>query len=118
MPKRKVTDFASLELEIARLENRKRMLEGELEYRVDYFKDNYKSMAMNSLVPGLQKSGVFGAVGNIAKLAWSSTGSKNVLKNVAMTALEFVAVRFGIKLFNKYTHRRKKKRADREAGEA
>ncbi|UYQ92803.1 hypothetical protein MKQ68_22235 [Chitinophaga horti] len=111
MPKGKVTDFASLELEIARLENRKRMLEGELEYRVDYFKENYKSMAMNTVMPGLHKAGVFGAVGKFAQMAWTSTGSKNVLKSVAMTALEFIAVRFGVKLFNKFSHRRKKKKA-------
>ena len=112
MPKSKVTDFASLELEIARLEKRKRMLEGELEYRVDYFKENYKSMAMNTVMPGLHKSGVFGTVGKFAQLAWQSSGSKNVLKSVAMTALEFIAVRFGIKLFNKVAHRRKKKKAE------
>lgn len=117
MPKGKVTDFASLELEIARLEKRKRMLEGELSYRVDYFKENYKSMAMNTIVPGLHKSGVMGMAGKVAKLAWESTGSKNVLKSVMMTALEFVAVRFGIKLFNKYTHRRKKRKASQDEEE-
>ncbi|MCW3462374.1 hypothetical protein [Chitinophaga nivalis] len=112
MRKVKVTNFETLEMEIARLKMRSRQLEDELGNRVDYFKDNYKKMALNAVIPGSGKhSSTLNIVTNVAKMAWGSGKFKNFATGALMTALEFVGVQLGINIFNRVTNRRKKKKA-------
>ncbi|PSL49265.1 hypothetical protein CLV51_101595 [Chitinophaga niastensis] len=111
MRKVKVTSFETLELEIARLKMRSRQLENELGNRVDHFRDNYKKMALNAVIPGSAKhSGVMNVAFNMAKMAWGSGKFKSFATGALMTALEFIGVQLGINIFNKVTHRRKKKK--------
>jgi len=111
MRKVKVTNFETLELEIARLKNRTRELENELGDRVDFFKDNYKKMALNAVIPGSAKhSSVLSVAGRVAKMAWESGKLKNFATGALMTALEFIGVQLGINLFNKFTGRKKKRK--------
>ncbi|GEP95118.1 hypothetical protein [Chitinophaga cymbidii] len=118
MPK-KIRNLAMLDEEIARLKRKSRKLEDELGARVDHFKGNYKSMAMNSVVPGIANSGVMGIVGNVAKIAWSSSKAKSVLSTALITALEFIGVRLGLKLVNNFQRkRRRRKAAAKAAGES
>ncbi|MGX5818152.1 hypothetical protein ACWKWU_08150 [Chitinophaga lutea] len=114
MPKKKVKDLAMLEDEIRRLQNRARLLEDELGERVDHFRDNYKKMALNSVAPGLAKSGTLGIIGGIAKTAWTSTSAKSVMTKALITALEFIGVRLGIQLVDKIRTRHKRKKAARK----
>lgn len=111
MPKKKVTNLAMLEDEVRRLQEKSRRLEDELGARVDHLRGNYKSMAMNTVVPGIANSGVMGFVGKVAKTAWQSGAGKSMLTNVLMTALEFIGVRLGIKLVNNFQKRRRRKKA-------
>lgn len=107
----KINSFETLELEIARLKMRSKQLENEMGNRVDYFKDNYKKMALNAVIPGSSKhSGAFNVAMNVAKMAWGSGKFKNFATGALMTALEFVGVQLGINLFNKVTKGRKKKK--------
>ncbi|ASZ10399.1 hypothetical protein KTO58_23685 [Chitinophaga pendula] len=116
MQKVKVTNFDTLEQEINRLNRRKRQLEHELAGRVDYFKDNYKKMALNAVIPGAGKhSSVLGVAGKVAQFAWESGKFKSFATGALMTALEFVGVRLGINLFDQFSKRRKKKKAEKEA---
>ncbi len=113
---KKVTNFETLELEVARLKKRTRQLEHELAGRVDFFKDNYGKMALNSVIPGVGKhKGTFGMVSRIAGIAWQSGKFKNFATGALMTVLEFVGVRLGINLFNKYQQHRRKKRTRKKA---
>jgi hypothetical protein len=113
---KKVTSFETLELEVARLRKRTRQLEHELAGRVDFFKDNYGKMALNSVIPGVGKhKGTFGMVSRIAGIAWQSGKFKNFATGALMTVLEFVGVRLGINLFNKYQQHRRKKRTRKKA---
>lgn len=112
MRKEKINSFETLELEIARLKMRSRQLENEMGNRVDYFKDNYKKMALNAVIPGSSKhSGTLNVAMNVAKMAWGSGKFKNFATGALMTALEFIGVQLGINLFNKVTKGRKKKKA-------
>ena len=112
MRKEKINSFETLELEIARLKMRSRQLENEMSHRVDYFKDNYKKMALNAVIPGSAKhSGALNVAMNVAKMAWGSGKFKNFATGALMTALEFIGVQLGINLFNKVTKGRKKKKA-------
>lgn len=113
MRKVKVTNQETLDLEIARLKMRTRQLENDLGRRVDFFKDNYKKMALNAVIPGSARhSGVLNIAANVAKFAWGSGKFKNFATGALMTALEFIGVQLGINIFNKVTnHRRKKKKA-------
>jgi hypothetical protein len=111
MPKVKVTNFETLELEINRLKNRTRELEGELGDRVGFFKDNYKKMALNAVIPNSARhSGVLNVAGKVAKLAWESGKFKGFATGALMTALEFIGVQLGINLFNRFTNRKKNKK--------
>ena len=117
---KKVTNYETLELEVVRLKKRTRKLELELGERVDFFKDNYGKMALNSVIPGVGKhTGTFGLISRIAGIAMQSGKFKTFATGALMTVLEFVGVRLGINLFNKYQqHRRKKssrKKAERRA---
>lgn len=119
MPKKKVTNLAMLEQEVLRLRDKSRGLEDQLGKRMDHLKANYKSMAMNSVIPGVANSGVLGFVGKIAGSALKSGSVKSVLTSALMTAAEFIAVRFGIKIFNNIKQRKsRKKAAAAEKGEA
>lgn len=110
MPK-KINSFETLELEIARLKMRSRQLENEMGNRVDYFRDNYKKMALNAVIPGSAKhSGAMNVAFNVAKMAWGSGKFKNFATGALMTALEFIGVQLGINLFNKVTKSRRKKK--------
>lgn len=109
--RKKINSFETLELEIARLKMRSRELENEMGNRVDYFKDNYKKMALNAVIPGSARhSSAFSIALNVAKMAWGSGKVKNFATGALMTALEFIGVQLGINLFNKVTKTRKKKK--------
>lgn len=109
--RRKIDSFETLELEIERLKRRSKQLENELGDRVDYFKDNYKKMALNAVIPGSARhSGALNVAMNVAKMAWGSGKFKNFATGALMTALEFIGVQLGINLFNKVTKARKKKK--------
>src|SRR4051812_10535788 len=119
MPKVKVTTSELLEQEIARLKRRTRNLEGELGERVEFFKGNYKKMAMNAVIPGSAKhSGWLGMAGRVAKIAWESGKFKSFATSSVMTALEFAGVRLGINLFDKYRKSRSKKKKAKAAKES
>lgn len=106
----KVKDFDSLEREIARLKLRTRELEYELGDRVDFFKGNYKKMALNSVIPGgARNSGFLNIAGNVAKFAFKNASFKNLATGALMTAIEFLGVKLGINLVNKLAGRRKRK---------
>ncbi|SHL93098.1 hypothetical protein SAMN05444266_105511 [Chitinophaga jiangningensis] len=108
--KKKITGFDALELEVARLKKRSIDLEDVLLDRVDFFRDNYKKMALNSIIPGSAKhSNALGIAGKVARFAWESGKFKNFATGALITALEFFGVQMGIKLFNKFAQSRKKK---------
>lgn len=114
MQKVKVTDVKTLEQEIGRLKRRTRELEGELGERVDFFKGNYKKMAVNAVIPGSSRySGTLKMAGRFARIAWESGKFKSFATGALMTALEFIGVRLGINLFNKYQQHKKKRRGKR-----
>lgn len=113
---KKVTNYETLELEVTRLKKRTRKLELELGGRIDFFKDNYGKMALNSVIPGVGKhKGTFGLVSRIAGIAMQSGKFKTFATGALMTVLEFVGVRLGINLFNKYQQHRRKKSARKKA---
>lgn len=116
MRKVKVTNQETLDLEIARLKMRTRQLENDLGKRVDFFKDNYKKMALNAVIPGSARhSGVLNIAANVAKMAWGSGKFKNFATGALMTALEFIGVQLGINIFNKVANNRRKKKKAAEA---
>gem|GEM_PF-6744493 len=86
-------------------------MEIELLERGAYLKSNFKGMAINSVVPGVANSGVLGILGKVGKAAWKSGTAKSTLTNILITAAEFIAVRFGVKLANKVSQKKKKKKA-------
>lgn len=104
----KVTDMATLDQEVARLKHRCRQLEKQLDERVGHVRANYAVMAVNSVLPGLKDSSIWGVASALAKEVWSSKRLKSFLTSALVTVLEFVAVRWGIKLFTKRTRPRKK----------
>lgn len=111
MPKVKITNSTTLQSEILRLRRKSRALENELGDRVEYFKGNYGKMALNSVIPGSAKhSGWMGIAGKVAKVAWQSSNAKSFATNALMTALEFIGVRLGINLFDKFRKSRSKKK--------
>jgi len=113
---KKITNFETLELEVARLKKRTRKLELDLSDRVDFFKENYGKMALNSVVPGMGKhKGTFGLISRIAGIAWQSGKFKTFATGALMTVLEFVGVRLGINLFNKYQQHRRKRKTRKKA---
>lgn len=119
MPK-KIKNVADLELEVARLKLKKANLESELGDRVKHLQSNYKSMAVNSVMPGVASKGVMGIVGSVAKVAWKSAGTKSLLTNALVSVLEFAGVKLGIKLvdnFRQKRHRRKAAAAAKKAEE-
>ena len=117
MQKVKVTNFETLELEVTRLKRRTRALEHDLSGRVDFFKDNYGKMAINSVIPGVGKhKGTLGFVSRIAGIAWQSGKFKTFASGALMTVLEFVRVRLGLNLFNKYQQHRRKKKTRKRSG--
>jgi hypothetical protein len=118
MPKVKVTTSDKLQQEIARLQRRSRRLENELGERVDFFKGNYKKMALNSIIPGSAKhNGLLSIIGRVAKIAWESGNFKAFATSSIMTALEFAGVRLGINLFDKYRKTRSNKKKKAKAAE-
>ena len=118
MAKVKVKDLAMLEQEIERLKHRSPRLEEQLGNRIDHLKGNYKKMAVNSVVPGIANSGAMGFLGGMAKTLWQSGSAKSMLTKAALTALEFIAVRFGIKLFNNIRSKRHRRKAEARAKSA
>ncbi|RBL93528.1 hypothetical protein [Chitinophaga flava] len=116
MRKVKVTTQEDLDREIARLQMRTKKLEQDLGRRADYFKHNYKKMALNAVIPGSGRhSGVLNIAANVAKVAWSSGKFKNFATGALMTVLEFIGVQLGMNLFNKVSNRHKRKRAQKTA---
>lgn len=117
MAKVKIKNIEMLDQEVERLQRKRRRLEDELGQRVDHLRDNYRSMAMNAVVPGIANSGFLGIVGGLAKTAFKSGAGKSMLTSVLMGALEFIGVKLGIKLVNNIRnrrHRRKRNGADNE----
>lgn len=106
-----------LEEEIVRLQHKSRGLEDQLGNRLIHLKSNYRSMAVNSVMPGVAKSGVLGFVGKVATSAFKSGTGKSMITSALMTALEFIAVRFGVKLVNNFQQKRRRKKAAKEAKE-
>ena len=52
-----------LEKEIKRLQMRSRLLEREIDSKLDFFQDNYRSMAIKSFLPSiLAKAGIAGSL--------------------------------------------------------
>lgn len=117
MPK-KIKNLADLEREVMRLKLKSRNLETELGDRATHLKNNYKSMAMNTVVPGIANKGVMGIVGSVAKIAWQSTKGKSVLSTALVSALEYVGVKLGIKLVDNIRQKRRKKKAAAAAKKA
>ncbi|NIG52373.1 hypothetical protein [Chitinophaga sp. Cy-1792] len=119
MPKKKkINGFDALEQELDRLKKRSVRLEDQLLDRVDYFKDNYKKMALNAVIPGSgNHKGAISMAGKFARLAWESGKFKNFATGALMTALEFFGVQLGIKLFNKVADARKKKKESKRQAE-
>jgi len=119
MPKAKIakiTNADHLEREISRLKKRTRKLEFDLGERVDFFKDNYKAMAINSVIPGVGKhKGFISMAARVAGIAMGSGKFKSFATSAVMTAVEFIGVRLGINLFSKYQQNRRKKRARKKA---
>lgn len=119
MPKVKITNSATLQSEILRLKRRSRTLENELGDRIDHFKGNYGKMAINSVIPGSAKHlGWLGIAGRVAKVAWQSSNAKSFATNALMTALEFVGVRMGINLFDKFRKGRSRKKKAKMAAQS
>jgi hypothetical protein len=119
MPKVKITNSATLQSEIIRLKRRSRVLENELGDRIDHFKGNYGKMAINSVIPGSAKhAGWLGIAGRVAKVAWQSSNAKSFATNAMMTALEFVGVRMGINLFDKFRKGRSRKKKAKMAAQS
>ena len=117
MPKVKITNADALQREIKRLKKKSRDLETELGDRVSHFKGNYGKMALNSVIPGSGKhTGAFNIIGRVAKVAWKSSNAKSFATSALMTALEFVGVRMGINLFDKFRKSRSKKKKAKMAG--
>lgn len=107
----KVTHMDALEQEIQRLKKKSRALEAELGERANHLKTNFKGMALNSVVPGnVRKSGALAIVGRVAKIAWESGKFKNFATTALMSAVEYIGVRAGVNLYQKFTSRKKKKK--------
>lgn len=111
----KVTHMDALETEIQRLKKKSRALEAELGDRANHLKSNFKGMAVNSVVPSsVRKSGAMGIVGQVAKIAWESGKFKNFATTALMSAVEYIGVRAGVNLYQKFTHRKKKKKQEED----
>ncbi len=118
MSKVKIKNIEMLDEEVARLQRKRRRLEDELGARADHLRDNYKSMAMNAVVPGIANSGFLGIVGGLASTAFKSGAGKSMLTNILIGAVEFLGVKLGVNLVNKFRnrrHRKKRNAADPEA---
>ena len=119
MPKVKITNAAALQKEILRLKKRSGALENELGARVEYFRGNYGKMAFNTIIPGSGgHSGWLNIAGRVARVAWKSSSAKSFATNALMTALEFVGVRLGINLFDKFRKSRSKKKKAKMAAQS
>lgn len=106
----KVTHMDALDKEILRLKRRSQALELELGERVSHFKTNFKGMAVNSVIPSnVRKSGAIGIATKVAKIAWESGKFKNFASTAVMSVLEYVGVRAGVGLYQKFTNRKKDK---------
>jgi hypothetical protein len=119
MPKVKITNAAALQKEIIRLKKRSRALENELGDRVEYFRGNYGKMVLNTIIPGSGgHTGWLNIAGRVSKVAWKSSNAKSFATNALMTALEFVGVRLGINLFDKFRKSRSKKKKAKMAAQS
>ena len=59
----KENQLVLLEKEIKRLQLRTRQLEREIDSKLDYFQDNYRSMAIKSFLPSvLARAGIAGSI--------------------------------------------------------
>lgn len=110
MAKVKIKNIEMLDQEVERLQRRRRRLEDELGARVDHLRGNYKSMAMNAVVPGIAGSGILGIVGGLAKTAFKSGTGKSMLTNILIGAVEFLGVKLGVNLVNKFRNRRHRRK--------
>ena len=112
----KVTHMDALNKEILRLKKRTQALELELGDKAAHLKNNFKGMAVNSVIPSnVRQSGAIGIATKVAKIAWESGKFKNFASTALMSVLEYVGVRAGVNLYQKFTHRKKNKHSESEA---
>lgn len=104
----KVTDRYSLRREKARLKRLCREMEQEGQDRLDHVKQHYGTMALNSIFPDAHPETQFWKlIAYGAKSAWGSTRFKSVLISAAITFLEYIGVKGGVKLVEKLFSRNK-----------
>jgi hypothetical protein len=103
------THLDKIENDIRQLKHKSKVLEQELSNRFTHLGSNYKSMAMNSVLPGIANSSVLGMVGSIAKTAFKNRGKGSIWNTLLFTALEIVSVKLGVQLFDKFKNKRRKK---------
>jgi len=86
-----------LDQEISRLKRRAKQLEQQIDGRLDYFQDNFGSLAVKSMLPGLLARA--GLTGTILDLLM---GNRQVRKSVNnLTGFLFDKISAGIKLLTK-----------------
>lgn len=115
----KVTDFASLQQEKRRLKKLCRDMERQLDERFDHLKENYGAMALNTVFPGAGSgSNGWKWLPGIAAVAWKAfpavmskklsrvalraTKIKPIYAAVLISIFEFVAARYGLKIYRKF----------------
>lgn len=105
-----IIDLDTLLREKARLRRRCHHMEREFSGRVDHLRTHYGVMAFHSVFPGIGKDRqVWSLVTHATKAAWKNEGLRSVLVSMAVTGLEFLGVRWGTQLINRYWGNRKKK---------
>lgn len=98
-----ITDLDSLLREKARLRRRCRRMERELSGRFDHLKSHAGAMAFQSVFPGVGQHRQFWSLATHAvKAAWRNDGIRNVLLSMVLTFLEFLGVRWGTRVINRY----------------
>jgi ribosome-associated translation inhibitor RaiA len=103
------THLDKIENDLRRLKHKSKVLEQELSNRFTHLGSNYKSMAMNSVMPGIANSSMLGMIGTFAKSALKNRGKGSIWNTLLFTALEIVGVKLGVQLVDKFKNRRRKK---------
>ncbi|MFT3826418.1 MAG: hypothetical protein QM731_21030 [Chitinophagaceae bacterium] len=76
---KKITDLASLELEVQRLKGEARLLEKQLDQNFDHLQDNFFTLAWNSL---LNKTGARQWPSGIAQLAFKNEAMQDLVSKL------------------------------------
>ncbi|GAA4300378.1 hypothetical protein [Compostibacter hankyongensis] len=108
----RIMDMHTLELEKRRVRNLCRGMEREMEQRVDYLKDNYRSLAIHSIFPSAGK-------GETA-FKWALKAGKiigglqrrrsRLLKTGVVSLLEVAAVKTGLNLVRRMIRKKRNAR--------